>query len=188
MSALAKIGYIMHAYHDTIHLQLGDLWYHVPPLDPFLIEDGQFYIDKLLEIYGPVYGIIQIETEQTRTGVSINADAAEKLARAALDSAELSMLSAYINAQQTERLAHGLPPMPPSGRVDEIIRRRKIDLKAKYNLVIPGRDGFVDTEKEALRSENQKLKAQVAGHEATLDTIMERLDAMEKAKSGSTTK
>lgn len=171
--------FVMHAGKEAIDLQLGDRWYHIDPLTPFEVDDGPFYVGKLIEIYGGMYGLMVLPVEKTRTGTHINIDQAEEDCKKFLREVDQNLLLAYVAEQQTERVARNLPVMPPTGRVAQIIKDRKVDLRAKYNLNVMGSEAFIDPEKEKLRSENEQLRAQVAGHSALMETIMSRLMRVE---------
>lgn len=175
--------FILHTGPELITLILGDHHYRIAPDEPFEVEDGQFYTDKLLEIYGVQYGLIECVQAKSRTGITIDIEAELERAEKYLEDCEIHMLNEYVNGQRTERIAHNLPAIPPQGRVAEIIKARKVDLKKKYNIELLGTEGFVDKEKEALIAENKALKSQIAGHTATLDTILARIGNLETAKS-----
>lgn len=182
-----QLFFIMSAYHQPLDLQLGDIWYHIEPNEPYEISDGVFYVEKLMEIYGRQFGLIVMEQVKTRTGISLDTDAEMLRAKKHLAKCETEMLLEWVHKQQTERIPKNLPILPPLGRVKEIIDTRQIDLKQKFNFIIPGAEPFVDTEKDELRKENQRLRTEMAGTQATLDTIMDRLSAIEGAKTSGAT-
>lgn len=185
---MAKAIFVIHSMPETQSFQLGDVWYHIPPNEPFEIEHGPFYASKLLEIYGPVYGVMEVPTVKDRTGIHIDVDLAIVNSQNYLKAVDKALLDAYVNEQRVERISKNLPAMPPAGRVAQIIKDRKIDLKAKYNIDIMGMDVFVDHEKVQLKKENEALRNQVAGQDAQLQSIMARMDRMEATTDAPTNK
>lgn len=179
----SEIFFILSPYYQPLDLQLGDLWYHLEQDEPLEISDGRFYVEKLMEIYGRNYGLIVMEQIKTRTGISLDTDAEIERAHKNLAKCESDLLNEWVIVQQTTRIPANLPILPPSGRVAEIVASRKIDLKKKYNFNIPGDQPFVDEEKQALIAENKRLRTEMAGTQATLDTIMDRLSAIETSKT-----
>lgn len=145
--------YLMHAYKmpegQVLRLQLDDHWFSLPTGEPteILVDDygkqvgnPEFYAQKLIETYGMNYGIIEVPTMKTRSGVQIDVDAAEDRARKQLAAVEEIMVVNWVRVQLEERVKEGKPVMPPVGRVEQVIRERNIDLKAKYGLSPVGFD------------------------------------------------
>lgn len=145
--------YLMHAYESPdgapLRLQLDDHWFTLPTGEPTEIlsddygkqvSNPAFYAQKLIETYGMNYGIIEVATEKTRTGLQIDADAGWARAKKQLAAVEDIMVVNWVRVQLEERVKEGKPVMPPVGRVEQIIRERNIDLKAKYGLSPVGFD------------------------------------------------
>lgn len=177
-----RTHYVMHTGTEVIHLQLDDHWYHIPPNEPYEIEDGQFYVDKLLEIYQPVYGLINVPFEKTRTGLVINVDAAEVEANRVLGIIEDRLVVEYARAQMEDRVKAGKPVLPPAegSRVEQIIKKNKIDLRGRFNLNPVGTDSapYDDPEKAKLRAEAQLLRDQLAEQVRINNERFERLEAL----------
>lgn len=145
--------YLMHAYKmpddAPLRLQLDDHWFSLPTGEPteILTDDygkqvsnPEFYAMKLIETYGANYGIIEVPSVKTRSGVQIDADAGYVRAQQQLAAVEDMMVVNWVRVQLEERVKEGKPVMPPVGRVEQIIRERNIDLKAKYGLAPVGFD------------------------------------------------
>lgn len=130
----SPLVYVMHAYHEPLSLMLDTHSWSAPSLEPVEVSEGDFYAQQLVNCYGPVYGLIIIPSVRTRTGISIDVEAAEVLAKAALKKSEDELLQRWVLRQQTERVKAGLPVLPPTGRVDEIIRNRGLNLQRVYNI------------------------------------------------------
>lgn len=180
-------AFVVHMYHPEgkesdfpLSVQLDDHWWHLVPGDVTEIE-SEFYAEKLVEIYGPIYGIIRIEPKRTRGGISYNIEAAEEAALADLARVEEILLTNWVRDQQDTRIALNLNALPPAGRVAEIIIKHKIDLKKKFNLDVMGNSVLVDSEKEQLKRDNAQLREQIASNSSALDAIMARLTTMEAA-------
>lgn len=183
--------YLIHAYTPPsqppsfpLSLQLDDHWWHIPAFEPFEI-DSVFYAEKLIEIYGPVYGIIPIPVLKTRTGTSFDIDAAEEAATVNLKQVEESLVLGWVREQQDTRIKNNLPALPPSGRVEEIIRIHHIDVKKKFNLDIAGAMTLEDPDKLRLERENQDLRLQLARNSAALDEILAWKREMDPGSSSS---
>lgn len=178
--------FLMHAYHDTVHVQLDDRWFHMPPGEPVEFE-RQFDADKVIEIYGPIYGLIEVPSTKTRTGIHIDVESGEEMAQAELQRRETSLLLEWVRIQQEDRVKNGAPPLPPSGRVKEIIEANHIDVKARFNLNILGFETVLaDPEKVKLQQENAELRAKVAQSDSALAAILARLDVIEKGPAAAT--
>lgn len=181
--------YIMHVYTPpnggTVRLQLDDHWFELPTGEPVEIE-SDFYANALLEHYGHIYGIVDVPYTKSRTGLVVDIEAAEAAARSYLKRSEEALLIKWVMGQKEERVRANLPVLPPTGRVEEIIRQNNIDLKARFGLVPVGMDAdsYVDAEKE-------ELKRQLVAANYELNSTRERqdyLDARLSALEGSTTK
>lgn len=188
--------YVMHGYRTPdgtpLRLQLDDHWFTLPTNEPVeihtddygkIVSDSDFYGQKLIEQYGANYGIIEIPTQKTRTGTHIDIDKAEDRARRQLAAVEENMVISWARVQLEERVKEGKPVMPPVGRVEQIIRERNIDLKARFGLVPVGFDytptgastAEAAAELAALRAENAQLRAQSVKSSDTVDALAELL-------------
>lgn len=180
MAVFVMTGYEM-PDNTPLRLQLDDHWFNLLPNEPLEIE-SPFYAAKLIEHYGPVYGIIEVPTERTRGGLSMDIDKAEDRARKTLYAAETLMVENWVRVQMEERVKEGKPVMPPVGRVEQIIKSRNIDLRAKYNLSVVGFDftpAAASTNPE-LERENAELRQQLADARAassSTDTKLAKLMA-----------
>lgn len=172
--------YVMHGYRTEdgtpLRINLGDVWYTLPTNEPVEITgpDADFMAQKLIELYGPVYGIIEIASHKTRSGTSIDVDAAEVECKKALTAHEDLMLSNWVRTQQEERLKINMPVLPPRGRVKQIIEERGIDLQARYGFRPVGYD-YTPTpaaDNSALIAENTALKAQLAAQDSRTSKLM----------------
>lgn len=174
--------YVMHAYKTEddapLRINLGDTWYDLPTNEPVEITgpDADFMAQKLVELYGPVYGLIEVASHKTRSGTQIDIDAAEAQCKKALRAHEDLMLANWVRTQQEERLKINLPVLPPRGRVQQIIEERKIDLQAKYGFRPVGYD-YTPTpgataDNSALLAENAELKAKLAANDDRLTKLM----------------
>lgn len=186
--------YLMHAYESPdgapLRLQLDDHWFTLPPGEPteILVDDygkqvsnPAFYAQKLIETYGMNYGIIEVATERTRTGLQIDTDAGWARAKQQLAAVEDIMVVNWVRVQLEERVKEGKPVMPPVGRVEQVIRERNIDLKAKYGLSPVGFD-FVpkgSAQQVTMVPDEATLKANAA-MQAELIELKLQLSEMQK--------
>lgn len=179
-TTISTIPFVMHAFPETVRINLCDDWYDLPPLEPVEIPQGQFHANQLVDQYGPIFGIVLVPTTRGRSGITINIEEAEKLAKDKLDEIEKVLLHGWVRRMLDERVKDGKPVLPPSGRVADIIRTRNIDLKAQFGLVVTG-DGFGpsvshQSESDRVRAENDDLRRQLAA--ATLQN--DRLAQLEE--------
>lgn len=115
----------------TLDLQLDDHWFRMAAEEPFEV-DSSFYADKLLEIYGPVYGLIELKVTKGKFGISIDMDGAVKEGKKALKTSYMRAVRQYVDIQITDRIRKALPAMPPQGRAKLAIEELGIDLKKRY--------------------------------------------------------
>lgn len=175
-------SYVLHVFGDSIiRMQLDDNRYYLPPGEPVEIPEGEFYATKLVEQYGPVYGLVHVTGARTKTGYSIDTDAAIKQAQARLKEVDTDLLMRWVRDQQDDRLKGGLPALPPTGRVEQIIRENKIDLKARFGFIPSGweMDGGpgVTSAKPVDQSELEDLRNQLKAKDARIEELTAKSDA-----------
>lgn len=193
--ANTRTVFVIHAYEPSdgsrmLRLNLGDEWWNLPTGEPVEIEQGEFFAEKLIETHGPVYGIVEAPSVKTRTGISIDPDACMVMARKALRAAEDNLLNKWVMEQRSDRVRANLPVLPPTGRVAEIVTNRQIDLKKTYGFQTVGEETASTTDHsgqakagsedvEALKRENEALRAEGTARDAMMSEIMGRLSKVE---------
>jgi hypothetical protein len=140
--------FIYHSYEppngeEFITILLDDKVFQIPPYEPYEmtadsngrpLDYPNFYMYQLLQVYGGIYGIVEVETERTRTGIEMDLDKASRESKALLDRNRWRHVEAWVNSQLNERVKDGKSVLPPSGFVEESIKYLNIDLEKRYRL------------------------------------------------------
>ena len=126
------------------------------------------------------HGLVEVPMVRTKGGVTSDIDAARASARTALETAQDSMLTKYVQDQQERVTRDNKPAIAPSAPLEKIIRKRGIDLKRDFNIDPPawniGKSRDRDAEFEALKEAHDKMTKQ-------FDELLARLgDNAEAAK------
>lgn len=174
---------LIHTYHKPAECVIDSRPYSIPPNKVFKVVPlhgsdagsggGEYTIpeeylaQKIIEQTWH-YGMVDVPVIETEGdfGVTFNYDAKAGIAqsREALIRAEEQMLGNYVKQCQ-ERMSQQLPAFPPTGRVDDIIKTRGIDLKAAYNIVPIGYGQVAaaadrQAEMDELKRQNAELQEQ----------------------------
>lgn len=188
--------WLMHTYRpekaanqpEELHLQLDSHWFIIPPDEPFEVE-SDYYAFHLLQIYGPVYGIVELPVTKTRTGVTFDPDEGLRFAQVAMRRSMEEAVNQYARVQMEDRVRNNLPTLPPSGLAAQAIRQLKINLQQRYGFTPLGwnreengqavmSDGMMQsvashqTDLVTLKSENADLKSQMAKMQETLEALL----------------
>jgi hypothetical protein len=151
--------FIYHSYEPAdgsgfITILLDDKVFQIPPHEPYemtadsngrLLDHPNFYMFQLLQVYGGIYGLVEVETERTRTGIDMNIEKAQRESQALLERNRWNHIEAWVNSQLNERVKDGKSVLPPSGFVEESIKYLNIDLEARYRIRPVGWDWKPDT-------------------------------------------
>ena len=109
------------------------------------------------------HGVVEVPMTRTKGGVTSDIETARKVARQALETAEDTILTQYVEAQQERVIRENKPAIPPSAPLIKIIEKRGINLKKEFNIDPPGynvaqhRDR--DAEMDVLRKQVEELTA-----------------------------
>lgn len=176
--------YLMAAHqpenNTILRLQLDDHYFEFPTMEPVEVE-SDFYAEKLLEVYGHIYGIVNVPYSKGRTGISVDVESAQHAAKAHLKKTETEMLLAWVTQQKEDRVRQNLPVLPPTGRVEEIIRKGKINLQQRFGITPVGMDAadYVDTEKVELKRQLAEAQARLADTNQRQNDLDARMKALE---------
>jgi hypothetical protein len=174
--------FLYHCDEETAYIRVDGKLLTIPPNELFEVPElrgmdcnnngNQEYIippkmvaEKAMED-GWFHGIVLVPVTKTKTGVTADVEPAKIAARTALEAAEDTSLTKYVNDQQERVTMHNKPAMAPGGRILKIIQKRGIDLKKDFNIDPPGfqvqkgRDR--DAEMDAMREQNALLQKQMA--------------------------
>lgn len=174
----------------TLMLQLDDHWYRIPPNEPFEVE-SDFYAMHILAIYGIIYGIVEIATTKTRTGISFDPDSALDDAKAYLVECQERMITQYARQQMEDRVKNNLPTLPPTGFVKDAIKARNVNLQQRYGFTPLGWDRAGEehssqiqptSETLHLRAENDDLKSRLSNLEELMQQLIDAQSKAVKAK------
>lgn len=193
--------WLMHAYNPpkdstihpgALHLQLDTHWFIIPPFEPFEVE-SDYYAHHLMAIYGPVYGLIELPTTRTKTGIIFDPEEGLHRAKVYFRECQESSVLQYARIQMEDRVRSNLPTLPPTGFVLEAIKELGIDLQQRFGFTpmgwdrsaIAGKttisDGRADVSLAAqsaaadvivLRRENDELKAKFDRLQDTLEALL----------------
>lgn len=158
---VVRTKYVYHAYEPSdgsefITLLMDDKVFQIPPHEPFEMttdSNGRpldypaFYTFQMLMTFGPLYGLVEVEAEMTRTGVTLNLERAEKQASDNLLLNRYRHIEQWAVSQINERVKEGKPVLAPTGFVEESIKLLNIDLFSKYRLQPIGWDWRPDKSK-----------------------------------------
>lgn len=167
---------------DRIDLQLIE----IAPNKPYRFDD-EFICEKFME-HKWYHGFVKVEQEfNDETGAfKLNLEKARAESKLRLENADDQMVQQYVRTQMEDRVAIGRPPLPPVGRVADIITRRKVDLAGTYGIHPVGWKGqtapvtAMTATHEALIQQQADLIAKMA---VQLENTTKRLTALEKAVS-----
>lgn len=207
-ASTVRTKYVYHSYEpsdgsDVITILMDDKVFQIPPHEPFemtadsngrMLDYPSFYTFQMLMIYGPIYGLVEVEAEKTRTGISLNLERAAKQSSDQLTLNRHAHIQAWVNTQINERLREGKPVLAPTGFVAESIMLFNIDLYAKYKLQPLGWDwapdktrridgtpvvlaSGVDEELAALKEENKALHSQLDDIQGMLGELLAKQPA-----------
>jgi hypothetical protein len=104
--------------------------YRVPFDEPTEIQSS-FMADKIIE-HCHYYGIVEVRTTKTRSGIVYSMDDARARAIECLEISEKACINDYIKTQLEDRVRQNFPPLPPSGRALQCC------IKHRYNLLKAG--------------------------------------------------
>lgn len=166
---------LYHTDKEVIHDLNDGRLYTFPPQEPVEVEDD--YIAKRILEHLWYYGLVEVPTVRTRSGVAFDLESAQASADAALKAADKKMLQQYIDIQLEDRIRKNHVPLPPTGRHKYVIDKYKVDL-TKYGIKLIGPDNLdsvstldppMSPDVRILMSENKELKDR-------LDRIMGLID------------
>lgn len=79
------------------------------------------------------YGMVEVHTVKSKTGVQFDMDDARKRAKANLAVSERQCVTEYVKTQLEDRVRHNLSPLPPEGRALQSCIKGKVNL-LKYGI------------------------------------------------------
>src|SRR6185369_1449131 len=198
--------YVIHAY-DTDHPegnqithQLDDHWFRIPPNEPFEVDydsngrkldEPGFYKHVLLQQLGPIYGLVEVPMEKTRSGITLDVEGALAASKRQLLLNRHAHINACATEQLQERVRKNMPVLPPTGFVAESIILLNSDIGKTYRFFPVGWE-FQATPTPSpdvdpnLLAANNAADERVAGLEAQVSQLSEQvaqlLEALTKKK------
>lgn len=196
--------FLMHVDEENAEVQVDGRSFSIPPNELFEVPEirgtdcnnnGQHqyisppeHVAKVILNAAWYHGMIEVPVTRKGFQMEVDIPAARAEADARLREAEHKMLERYVMDQRERALANA-PPLPPSGRLVTIIKRRGIDLKRDFNIDPPGwaMTGIFDRDQRMaeLEAQNQKLMEMMAQMAARLDATADK--SADKPKRKETT-
>lgn len=156
--------YVIHAFESinpdekTIDFRMADYQFRIPPFEPFEIdvdsngrkvEHADFFHYKILEEYGPLFGIINLPLTRTKSGIMFDVEGGIEAAKKQLHRNRLVRINEWVQDQMQNRVRQNLPVLAPTGFVADSLILLKVNVSKKYKLHPVGWDegeqfGLVD--------------------------------------------
>lgn len=159
---------LYHLSEGPITEKLGHIMYRIPPGEPTEIADD-FHAEKLLERFAAPFGLVEVCVYKTADGTKYDLEKAHAEAVEGLAAGEEACIAKYIKVQLEDRIRVNFPPLPPVGRVAELIKKRNVDL-GMYG-IRPFGMPLLEATADVSRAEFEALKRQ----NATLADKLSRL-------------
>lgn len=184
--------FILHNYPSedglALRLNMGDLWIDFPAGEPVEME-SEFIANRFVDFYKH-YGFIVCPMSRGRGGISIDADAACRMADVKREEVATQLLNQWVVTAKSIAGKGGVVVMP-TGVVAEVLQRRHIDVKKAYGIAPVGLEEYASSmmaysgggsngpseTEQRLRAENEQLRREMAEAQTGMD---QRLLALEQ--------
>lgn len=117
---------VYHKAGETVHDVMDGRLYSVPSGEPF--EFASTFLGRKFIEHKHWYGVVEVRTIRTRTGIEFDLADADARAEALLLQKDEEVIQAYVSTQYDDRLSQGKPALKPGGRAAIILQKHNINL------------------------------------------------------------